>query len=419
MTNTTTLPVNNSYFGELKQGWKTLLLCVVGISSGAWAIPTYSFSALANSLVAEFGWTQTQVQIAATVNFIAMTACLPLCGWLVKRVALFRLIVCSIILFSINLVLLSYQQGSLTLFYLNYATLQLCGLGTYLVVWSLLINYKFNHARGMALAILLSGTGFVGMTLPAFTTWMIETFSWRAAYQSLAAIPLIVLLPIVLIFRDEIVEVFQSSSDSNSHSSLLTGLTLRQAFSNYRYWVLVIVVCPFILVHVGFLFNMIPVLTAKGVSTIEAASIAGMFGVGLTVGRLGAGYLIDHLWAPGVAVIAMMLPAIAWYLLLQDQSTVALLMLAVFIVGLGGGVEMDVVSFLVVKYFGLLDYSQIYASLLTVTGIASSIGPLAFGLVVDSFGSYDPILYFGLGCFTLLPPLLLLFGKYPKFESVI
>ena len=405
------------YFSELSQGWKSLLLCTMGVAMSAAVMPIYSFSALSNSLVDEFGWSRAEVQGAATAFFVVLVFSGPLSGWVIKRVPIAKFVVISILLFAANMALLGAQNGSIKLFYVSYAVLTLSGLGTLLVTWSLLVNFQFEKARGLALAILLSGTGLAGMLLPTYTTWLIASFGWRLAYCGIAALPLLLMLPAIYLMRSEIKDVFGRKEVEGGEASVpaLPGLSLRQAFGHHRFWILVAVMASFVFMHVGFLFNLIPLLTDRGIGAFEAASMAGTFGVALTVGRLGAGYLIDHFWAPAVAFVAMTLPALACYIFLRETSSTPLLIMAIALIGMSGGVEMDVASFLVVKYFGLVNYPQIYALLMSSTAIGGSLGPLMFGLVFDTTGSYDAIVVVAMGVFGLMPALLLTLGKYPAF----
>lgn len=413
------------YFAEIRAGWKMLLLCLLGTATGAAVIPLYCFGAFATSLISEFGWTQAELQLAATLFFLILVVSNLLCGWLIRRTSVIKLVVVSTIAYPLTLALLSLQNGSLLWFYINYGVLTLAGLGTTLITWSLITNLRFNKARGLALAILLSGTGLTAMTLPAYTTLAIELMGWRLAYIAVGLLPLLLLLPAVIVMRKELGAVtigrtqIRATEDSagrdNSRENhfTATGSSLRQAFLQYRFWVLIAVIFPYIALHVGILINLIPILTEKGMPPLEAASLAGVYGVALTVGRLAAGYLIDHYWAPMIAFLAMTLPAIACYLLLQDTSP-AFLILAISLIGIAGGVEMDVASFLVVKYFGLIHYPQIYAVLMSASTLGAALGPLIFGRVFDLTGSYDMGITAAMLVFGLSPSLLLTLGKYPR-----
>src|SRR5690606_41850558 len=56
-------------------------------------------------------------------------------------------------------------------------------------------------------------------------------------------------------------------------------------------------------------------LQDKGYSAIEASQIFGAFGISLVAGRVLVGYLVDRLWAPGVAFVALALPALGCFIL--------------------------------------------------------------------------------------------------------
>ena len=74
--------------------------------------------------------------------------------------------------------------------------------GTRLLVSVLTTNW-FTARRGLAVSIALSGSGFGGVILSPFTSWVIVTYDWRTAFLMLAIIALVASLPIVIIsFRN-------------------------------------------------------------------------------------------------------------------------------------------------------------------------------------------------------------------------
>ncbi len=86
------------------------------------------------------------------------------------------------------------------------------------------------------------------------------------------------------------------------------GLTLGEAFRSYKFWILFVsILCVYMAVS-GISPNLIPALTDNGMSAHDAATVQGMYGIAIVVGRLVVGYLIDRFWAPAVAAVALCLP---------------------------------------------------------------------------------------------------------------
>ena len=141
-----------------------------------------------------------------------------------------------------------------------------------------------------------------------------------------------------------------------------------------------------------------------------------MMGLALIGGRVVAGYLLDKFFAPYVA-IAFLCGPIAGMLLLSQGGTGPLAVLSALLLGLGVGAEVDLIAYLVSRYFGLKAFGEIYGYLFGVFIVGTGVGPLIMGIGFDSFGAYRPMLIafailLGLSCL-----LMLRLGEYPELEN--
>ena len=195
-----------------------------------------------------------------------------------------------------------------------------------------------------------------------------------------------------------------------------TGVSVRAALRDYRFWVIAVsVLCVSIGVG-GSITNFQPLLIDRGFRAQDAARVAGAIGVSIIVGRLVAGFLIDRYWAPLVTLPMLALPAVACILLAQAGVTTSTAVLSAVLIGLAAGAETDLVAFLTARYFGLAHYGRIYGLQYSVFGFASGISPFLFGKVFDLYGTYRPILYVAAALFVFGAVALLSLGRYPRFE---
>ncbi|HYZ20679.1 MAG TPA: hypothetical protein VE690_00855, partial [Rhodopila sp.] len=65
----------------------------------------------------------------------------------------------------------------------------------------------------------------------------------------------------------------------------------------------------------------------------------------------------------------------------------------VILFGLSAGGEVDLLAYLVSRYFGLRHYARVYGWMLSAFGTGVGIGPVLAGWTRDSAGSYAPALY--------------------------
>ena len=104
----------------------------------------------------------------------------------------------------------------------------------------------------------------------------------------------------------------------------------------------------------------LPLLLADGGLTVEKAALfAGLMGIGVTFGRVVAGYFLDIFHAPYVAIIFLIGPLIAFSFFLTGFDP-AWAFLPTLLFGIGMGAEFDVIPFLVTRYFGLKNFGTIY-----------------------------------------------------------
>ena len=60
--------------------------------------------------------------------------------------------------------------------------------------------------------------------------------------------------------------------------------------------------------------------------------------------------------------------------------------------GIRLGTEIDLIAFLVTRYFGQRSFGQIYGNIFMIFGLGSSCGRFLAGLIFDLAGSYNPAL---------------------------
>jgi predicted MFS family arabinose efflux permease len=274
----------------------------------------------------------------------------------------------------------------------------------------------FTRNRGMALAIMLVGTSLAALIVPRIANSAINAYGWRAAFPITALLPLLIALPIALLwFREPRVE--ERPEGLGDKGGALYGHTLAVAIRTSRFWVLFASIIIIALAYGGAHIHMAQIMTLKGRPELVATALQ-VVGVGLLVGRLGVGWLFDRFWAPGVAFPALTLPAIACFILATNsEPSTGLALAAAFLLGFAAGAESDVIAFLAARYFGMANYGRIYGLLYMPFGIGSAISPIVYGRVRDVTGNYDPMLMAAAAMFLVGGALLLLLGRYPDWSS--
>lgn len=403
--------------GEFRLGWKALAAGVLGVACGASPIPYNVIGFTIAPLRAEFGWSTTQILLPITIFGIVASLLAPVFGWMADRYGVRRVALWSLFAFGLVFASISLTPSSLAAYYALWFLLGLVGIGSTPVTWSRAVNMWFFKNRGLALGILLLGTSLAAMVVPRLAVWAIETQGWRAMFLVVSALPLLVALPVGLAFFREPREDEQPDAIKGEGGNL-TGTPLTAALKDYRFWLIWFSIVIIALTFGGAFINLPAILDDQGISAQVAASVMGVLGIGIFVGRVATGVLLDRFWAGFVGFPLLCLPAISSYILLGDGIAVPLAATAGFLLGFAAGAESDLIAYLAGRYFGMAHYGKIYGMLYMPFGLGSALSPILYAAVRDSTGSYDPILQVAIFAYVIGGGLLLLLGRYPdRFED--
>jgi MFS family permease len=400
--------------GEFKIGWRALLVAVVGVATSVNATLLYGFSSMIVPLEKAFGWSRAELQPAITFLFLGAIISSQVVGWLNQRYGLRRVTLASLVALTCGFLLLTQIRGSVWSLYIGFMLIAWAGLGTLQVTWTNLVNLWFERNRGLALAITLSGTGIAAIVMPPLVTRVTGQWGWQGGFVVMALMASLLAIPLVFIWMRA--NIPMAGTEASSPMPALTGLTFREGLRSAKFWRCNIALTMVVSAILGIVTNGVPMLRDRGMSAIEAGQIFSSFGISLILGRVVVGYLVDRLWAPGVAALALALPAIGCVLFALAGANVPLLVLATLMVGVGAGAEFDLAAFLVARYFGLREYGRLFGVHLGLITLGSALSPLLFGLMFKMTGSYSALLSYCAICFAIGPVLLLTLGRYPTLK---
>ena len=403
--------------GEFSLGWKVLLAGVLGVACGASPIPFNIIGFTVEPMIAEFGWSRTQILFPITIFGIIAALLAPFFGSLadkygVRKVALYSLLAFGLSFAAIAFTPTAKATSTLYIYYAMWVVVGLIGIGSTPVSWSRAINLWFFKNRGLALGILLLGTSLAAIVVPKLAVWAIENYGWRNMFAIVAILPLFVALPIgYWLFREPRPE--ERPKAILSESGNLTGVTLGTAMKDYRFWLIWLSIAVISTAFGGAFINMAAMLSDRGLDAQTAASVMGILGIGILSGRLITGALLDRFWQGFVGFPLLCLPALSCYLLIGDSIAFPMAALAGFLLGFAAGAESDLVAYLSGRYFGMANYGKIYGMLYMPFGLFSALSPIIYAYVRDTTGSYNPILQAAIFAFVVGGALLLLLGRYP------
>lgn len=401
---------------EFKKGWRVLVSALLGVGCGASPLPFNVLPLVIGPIHNEYGWDFASIASGVTIFGVIASLLAPLFGSLADRYGVRRVAITSLAAFVVVFASFWFVPGTLPGWWAFWAILGLIGIGSTPVTWSRAVSMWFATNRGLALGLMLLGTSLAAIIVPKVAVAAIGYGGWRLAFPVVALFPLLIALPFAVAwFREPRPEERPTSLTTTGGE--LVGLTLARAMRGYRFWALIISILLIALAYGGAHIHMAQIVALHGFTPAAAASVLGVVALGILSGRLLMGLLFDRFWAPGVAFPAMLLPAIAAYLLMGHSATLIVLMTGGFLLGFAAGAESDVIAFLAARYFGMANYGAIYGTLYMPFGIGSAFSPILYGIVRDRTGSYDAMLTAAVIMFAIGGALLLTLGSYPPLEA--
>lgn len=409
---------------EFRHAWRIVVLATLGLAINANSAMLYAFGALVVPLQQAFAWERADLQTAVSFLFLGTIVSSQVVGWLNLRFGMKRVTLISLVALSLSYVALTRLGPSIAQLYGLLLVVSVASMGTMHVTWTHLVNLWFERNRGLALALVLSGTGLAAMLVPSAVSAVITRWNWQAAFWLMAALPVVLVLPLVLAWMKEPAGAQPAPSKAGRAAAAaqartgLPGLSFAEGLRSPRFWMLNVALSLVVACIVAMVTSGVALLRDKGLGATDAARIFGSFGLSLISGRVIVGYLVDRFWAPGIAAVALTLPAVGCVLLsMTGADDTALLVVGVMLIGIGSGAEFDVAAFLMARYFGLRDYGRLFGVHLGLITLASTLAPWLFGLLYRSTGNYDAMLLI-CGVFFLGGGLsLLALGRTPRFAA--
>lgn len=392
--------------------WWVVVGSVFGLLVGNGPIMQFTFGIFLLPVTKEFGWSRSTTSMALVIGLAMTGICVPLAGRLIDRFGIRAVTLPSIMLFALCLAALSVFATTPEMFVAIYALMGIAAAGQTPLPYAKAISSWFDDKRGLALGIAMSGVGLGAALVPQFAQFLVAGFSWKTAYLGLAGLVLLVGVPAVSLAVRE-----SSAHLQDGVASAAPGLTASEALRAPVFWKLALAFFAVALATNGAIAHVVPLLVDRGISPKIAAGAMAFAGFALTGGRLLAGYLLDRIYAPYVAAIFVAMPLAGIALLLASPAPESAAV-AIVLVGMGLGAEVDLIAFLLSRYLGMRSFGEIYGYLFAVFMLGSGVGPYLMGLAFDKTGSYNIALTALCFALVLSCSLLLRLGsyRYPRTE---
>ena len=374
---------------------------VVGAAAGAQfgnaatAINTLTIFVLPMSY--EFGWSRTGVAAATSLGAILGALIAPFSGRLIDRIGSRAILTFGSLLVVFSCLGLS-AVGSLAGFYMAFTVARSAEQGLVQVGAAPVVAKWFFKYRGRAMSLIFFASS-AGMIITApLVQVIISNFGWRLAWVMLAGNMFIIgVIPCALLIRrqpEDIglildgFEVDESTEDLGEPVIAETIWSMHQAVSTYSFWAVLGSLFIAAICTSGVGLHLIPYLVQQDISSGAAVSVISLMAFSGAISAIVLGWISEKFSPRLMLGTVYLLSAISLMILLNTTTLSMAYMFAILNGIVGTGVN-TLAPILWARFYGRGIMGSIYGISRSTQVVGFAIGPLASGLVYDSFSSYE------------------------------
>ena len=371
--------MNRSYYRWVIVAAGGLLGCV---AIGA----MFSLPVFLRPISRDTGWSITGVSSAMTFGFLAMALGSIIWGNLSDRFGPRRIVLTGSSVVAMALALAS-RATSLIEFQLIFGLVVGGATAAIFAPMMACVTGWFDTHRSLAVSLVSAGMGMAPLTMSPLAARLISNHDWRTSFQILAALAAAIMIPVALLVRrppalksDNFVRAIGEEPQP--------GITLGQAVRSPQFITLLLTNFFCCATHSGPIFHTVSYAISCGIPLVAAVSIYSVEGLAGLGGRIAFGFLGDRFGAKRVLVSGLLLQAfgaLAYFFVRELGAFYAVAAVFGFIYA---GV-MPLYSVLARENFPLRMMGTIIGGTTMAGSLGMASGPLAGGLIYDTFGSYE------------------------------
>lgn len=420
-------PLPEADAAEWRAGWRIVMGSAIGLGTGI-SLYLLVASLFVKEVAGEFGWSRGDLSLASAGAFLVAAVALALIGRLLDRVGYRRVLLACVPAIALAYFAITLVNGSFAAYVAILLLAGVVGGGTGAMVYTRPVIAAFDRQRGLGLGLAASGTSLATLAFAPVVAYLIGEYGWRAGYYGLIVVTLCLGLPAALALlaraRDPAVdflppqvregddrglpaEALAKPGDITIGDTVIStatsgpNLTLKEARSRARFWLILIALVAINVPGSGVLGQLGPLITDKGFSNAASGAVVSFYAAGLLVGRVATGFALDRISAVTVATVTTSIPVLGMLLLLPAEPSFALAAFAATLIGLQQGSEIDLLAFFVSRSFGFAHYGAIYGAIAMAGALSTAVGIILFGEMHDQTKSYDQALLIGAACFAI------------------
>lgn len=375
----------------------------------------FSLPVFLQPIARDTGWSVTGVSGAMTIGFIAMASASMLWGNLSDRFGARPVVLTGSVLLTASLALAS-RATSLVEFQLVFGLLVGAATAAIFAPMMACVTGWFDTQRSLAVSLVSAGMGMAPMTMSPLAAWLVSIHGWRTSMLIIAAVAAAVMIPAALLVRRPPAADMGNTpapQDAEPQSSMSIG----QAIRSPQFIILLLTNFFCCATHSGPIFHTVSYAVSCGIPLIAAVTIYSLEGLAGLGGRVVFGVLGDRLGAKRVLVGGLLLQAFGALAYVFVRELAGFYAVAALFGFIYAGV-MPLYAVLARENFPMRMMGTIIGGTAMAASLGMATGPLAGGLIYDTFASYEWLYIgawaIGIGAFLIA----LTFRPFPQAQPV-
>lgn len=363
----------------------------------------YSYGVFLPELCGDLGWTRAMVSGAYSLYFLWHGLMYLVAGSLTDRYGPRLVLMISVLMLGSGYALMSTIHAPWQL-YLSYGILLGTGMSfAYLPVISTVSRW-FVRRRGTALGLTVAGVGIGTLLLAPFAQFLISEFGWRASYLILAALVVVIALPVSRLMRLDpsekgllpygMQEMETQSNENDDSPSSLADFSLKRAIQTTQFWLLAVMYASLVLAVQMVMVHLKAYAVEFNVPEMAAATAVGLVGGASIGGRIVMGILSDRIGKKASFSTAYVLMAAMMFWLLRARQPWEFYVFST-VFGFGYGACVPLFPAAIGDWFGTKFHGSIFGVLSAAAALGGTAGPLLAGYAYDTTGGYSSAIVIG------------------------
>ncbi len=409
----------------LKSNYRWVMVAAGGLLGCVAMGSMFSLPVFIRPIAENTGWSVTGVSSAMTVGFLSMAFAAMFWGSLSDRIGPFPVVLTGSILLPVSLFIVG-QTTSLFAFQLLFGVLVGGACAAILAPMMASVTGWFDTHRSLAVSLVSAGIGMAPLTMAPLAARLITVYDWRTSWQIIAAIAACVMIPVsMLVRRPPVRQISQQLAPQQAAAApaamAATGpqsdMTVAQALRSPQFIILLMTNFFCCATHAGPIVHTVSYAVTCGIPIGVAVSIYSVEGFAGMFGRIGFGLLGDRFGAKRVLVLGLLAQAFGALGYFFVRELAAFYAVAAVFGFIYAGI-MPLYAVLARENFPQRMMGTIIGGTSMAGGLGMATGPLAGGLVYDTFASYSWLYLgawgIGIGAFLMA----MTFRPFPKEQRV-